>query len=91
MQVTKQNIQGIFNKLKLEVRSTGHQYAWLMHDGKKILRVHMSHGKGDIPGRISDKIRGQLRLNKDDFLNLIKCPLSLDQYLDILRQKGLLE
>lgn len=35
MQVTKQNIQGIFNKLKLEVRSTGHQYAWLMHDGKK--------------------------------------------------------
>ncbi|WP_045220674.1 nuclease domain-containing protein [Desulfonatronum thioautotrophicum] len=41
-------------------------------------------------GRILD-IRAQLPLNKDDFLNLIKCPLSLNQYLDILRQKSLLD
>lgn len=91
MQVSKRDIQAIFNKLNLKTRSTGHHYAWLVHGGRKILRVHVSHGKGDIPGRISDKIRSQLRLNKDNFLHLISCPLSLEQYLDILRQKGLLD
>ncbi|TVQ96673.1 MAG: hypothetical protein EA399_15360 [Desulfovibrionales bacterium] len=54
MQVSKRDIHGIFHKLNLEARSTGHHYAWLMHEGRKILRVHVSHGKGD-PGEFRIK------------------------------------
>ncbi len=39
----KREIEKIFNKLDLEVRTTGHNYGWLLVDGKKILRVHYSH------------------------------------------------
>jgi hypothetical protein len=44
----KNDIEKIFRKLKLQVRSTGHNYGWLIVKGEKVLRVHYSHGKGDI-------------------------------------------
>jgi hypothetical protein len=56
------DIERIFHKLALEVRSTGHNYGWLMVKKRKILRVHYSHGKGDVPDKIMHKIRGQLKL-----------------------------
>jgi len=49
-----------------------------------------SHGKGSIPGRVSDKIRSQLKLAQRDFRNLIDCPLSLKDYETILKEKGLI-
>ena len=90
MQIKKADIQKIFNKLGLEVRSTKHRYGWFIVDGKKILRVHYSHGKGDVSGKVGDKIRNQLRLSQDDFVKLLSCPLTLQQYIAILREKGLL-
>jgi len=63
----KVDICRIFNKLSLQVRSTGHNYGWLTVSDKKILRVHYSHGKGDLPDKIMHKIRGQLKLSEKDF------------------------
>jgi len=83
-------IDKIFNKLNLQLRSTGHIYGWLIVNGKKILRVHYSHGKGDIPGKIANKIRGQLKLSEKDFQMLLQCPLTYEDYLAILRRKALL-
>ncbi len=51
MQVKKSEIAKLFNKLKLEVSTTSYRFGWLVVDGKKILRVHYSHGKGDLPTR----------------------------------------
>lgn len=85
----KVNIERICKKLSLEVRSTGHLYGWLTVRGKKILRVH-SHGKGDLLNKIVNKIRGQLNLSEKDFNDLVACPLTYDDYLDILKRKGLL-
>ena len=90
MQIKTNEIGGIFKKLKLEVRSTKHRYGWFTFQGKKILRVHYSHGKGNIPGKVSDKIRSQLKLTQKDFRNLIDCPLSLKDYETILGEKGLI-
>ncbi len=84
------DIERIFNKLSLQVRSTGHNYGWLTVDDKKILRVHYSHGKGDLPAKIVHKIRGQLKLSEKDFKNLISCPLSYEDYVAILKRKELL-
>jgi hypothetical protein len=85
----KADIEKIFHKLALEVRSTGHNYGWLTVENKKILRVHYSHGKGDLPNKVVHKIRGQLKLSEKDFKALIACPLTYEGYLDILKRKGL--
>jgi hypothetical protein len=87
MQIKKSALTKIFEKLKLEVRSTTHRYGWLTYQGKKILRVHYSHGRGDIPGKVSDKIRSQLKLSQIDFKDIIDCPLSLEDYIEILKRK----
>jgi len=91
MQVSKADIKKIFEKLNLEVRSTKHRYGWFTFEGKKILRVHYSHGRGSLPGRVSDKVRSQLKINQKNFKDLIKCPLSLGDYIDILKDKGLID
>lgn len=85
----KNEMEKIFRKLDLKVRSTGHNYGWLIVNGRKILRVHYSHGKGDIPSVVVNKIRGQLKLSQKDFIELIKCPLTYEDYLNILKQKGI--
>ena len=90
MQIKKKEIGTIFEKLKLEVRSTKHRYGWFTFQGRKILRVHYPYGRGSIPGRVSDKIRSQLKLTQKDFRNLIDCPLSLKEYETILKKKGLI-
>ena len=87
MQLKKRELKTIFQKLELEVRSSNHVYGWLIVDGKKILRVHHSFGKGDIPAKIVEKIRGQLKLNQQNFKDLIQCPLSKNGYLEILKEK----
>ncbi|MGR3310880.1 MAG: hypothetical protein ACUZ77_08900 [Candidatus Brocadiales bacterium] len=86
----KNEIEKIFKKLDLKVRSTGHKYGWLIVRNKKILRVHYSHGKGDIPNKIVNKIRGQLKLSQKDFIELAKCPLTFVDYINLLKQKGLI-
>jgi hypothetical protein len=88
MQLKKQDIQKVFQKLNLEVRATDHIYGWLVVDGKKILRVHYSFGKGNIPAKVTDKIRGQLKLDREHFIDLVKCPLSREDYIKIINEKG---
>lgn len=90
MQLKKRDIQKIFQKLDLEVRTTSHIYGWLVVEGKRILRVHYSFGKGNIPAKITEKIRGQLKLNQQNFKDLIECPLTKEDYLEIIKEKGYL-
>jgi hypothetical protein len=91
MQIKKAEVGKIFKKLKLDVRSTKHRYGWFTFEEKKILRVHYSHGKESVPGRVSDKIRSQLKLSQKDFRDLIDCPLSLEDYIGILKKKGIID
>ncbi len=84
----KREVGKIFKKLNLRVRSTGHHYGWLVVNGKKILRVHYSHGKGDISRKIENKIRGQLKLSQENFKELVDCPLTYEDYIRLLKQKG---
>jgi len=63
----KADAEKLFLKLGLAARSTSHCYGWLVVNDRKILRVHYSHGKGDIPERVVQKIRGQLKLTSQNF------------------------
>jgi len=91
MQMKKTDVRKIFGKLGLSARSTKHRYGWFTFEGRKILRVHFSHGKGDIPEKVTDKIRSQLKLSQNDFRSLLDCPLSLDDYVAILKNKGIID
>ncbi|QII09586.1 hypothetical protein KsCSTR_02070 [Candidatus Kuenenia stuttgartiensis] len=79
----KNEVERLFKKLELKTRSTGNE--------EKILRVHYSHGKGDIPDKIVSKIRGQLKLSLKDFKDLIDCSLNYNNYINILKQKGIID
>ncbi len=75
------------SKLKLKVRNAGDRLAWFEYDGRVIARTKRSHGNKDLP---SNLIRQQLKLNEDEFAGVLSCSLSLDDYVGILRDKGLI-
>ncbi len=90
MQLKKIEAQAIINKLKIEHRHKKHNYGLLRYKGKPILSVYFSHGRGDMPGKVPDKFRQSLKINENDFKNLKNCPLSREDYIEILKEKGLI-
>ncbi len=64
-----------------------HKYYILFVDGRKTnIKTRVSHGsKSEIDDNLLSFMARQVRLSKNDFLNLIDCPMLLDDYLRILR------
>lgn len=77
----------IVTKLQLQVRDSRDRLAWFVHEGKVITRTKRSHGHGDLPEHL---IRQQLKLNQKQFDGIISCSLYLADYVEILREKGLI-
>lgn len=88
MQLKKRQAQAAFDKLRLEIKATHHKMATFVYEGRCILRTRVSFGQGDIPGDVADRIRGQLKLNEQQFRELIQCSLGYEEYVEILRAKG---
>ena len=80
--------QRIVKKLNLVTRNTGDRYAWFEYEGRVITRTKCSHGKGDVPA--PHMIRQQLKLNEQQLSSLIACNFKYDDYVTLLRSKGLL-
>jgi hypothetical protein len=78
----------IVGKLGLKVRNSGDRLAWFEHGGKTIVRTKRSNGSGDLPGHL---IRQQLKLNEGQFSDLIGCSIGIDEYISILKSKGLIQ
>lgn len=78
----------IVNKLGLETRNAHDRLAWLVHNGKTIIRTRRSHGKGKFMPQ--DKIRQQLKVNESQLSGLISCTVSKDDYIKILTDKGII-
>jgi hypothetical protein len=69
--------------------NTHHKYYWL-YDGEKRTHVHtpISHGVREYGDPLLSRVRKQLSLEtKTQLLNLVGCPLSQQEYLNILVQK----
>ena len=79
----------ITEKLNIALRDGKHLNGWLEYNGKKLFPVRLSYGSGDVPGKVSDKIRQQYKLNEAQFSELRDCPLTYDGYIEILKTKGL--
>ncbi len=48
-------------------------------------------GSRKLDGDIPHLVRQQMKLNEEQFKNLIDCPLGYDEYVQILKDKGLIE
>lgn len=77
----------IVNKLGLKVRDSGDRLAWFEYDGQTVVRTKRSHGNKKQPGNM---IRQQLKLNENQLAGLIKCNVSFDDYVTILKEKGVI-
>lgn len=89
MSLKPADIDRAWNKLRMVVKDSGDRHALLYVDGKLILRTKRSMGTGKLDGKIPSLIRQQMKLNEEQFAKLIACPLTRDQYIEILRSKGL--
>jgi hypothetical protein len=76
------------HKLGLKIRNSGDRLAWFEYEGKVIVRTKRSHGNKDLP---SNLIRQQLKVNEQEFSGLISCTVSLADYVEILKRKGLID
>jgi hypothetical protein len=77
----------IVKKLGLKVRNSGDRLAWFEYDGQTVVRTKRSHGNKEQPGNM---IRQQLKLNENQLAGLIKCSVSLEDYIEILKGKGVI-
>lgn len=77
----------LVRKLELRTRDSADRLAFFEHGGKVITRTRRSHGRGDLPGHL---IRQQLKLSEKQLADIIGCSLYRDDYVGILREKGLI-
>ena len=74
-------------KLKLRTRTSDHVHAYFDYDGKTVVKTKRSLGSKEQPGNL---IRQQLKVNEDQLAGLIQCNLSLEDYISILKSKGII-
>ncbi len=72
-------------------KSDDHKYLELFYNDKLVLYTKLSHGNKDIGNHLIKQMSVQCHLGKDEFIDLSNCPLSKNDYFEILEKKGLLE
>ncbi len=66
-----------------------HVYYILVVGGKKtLIRTKLSHGSKDCNDYLLSKIRNQLKFDKkEELIDFINCPKTLEEYVRMLRDK----
>jgi hypothetical protein len=60
---------------------------WLELDGKKVTRVTVTKSNDELRAGTQASIRNQLRLSREQFDDLVICPMSRSEYYELLRKK----
>ena len=83
--------QNLLKKGFIEVEGAKHTlYEFTPNGTTSNIRTFMSRDDQDINNYLINKMKTQLYLDKKDFLDLIDCPLSEEDYIKILKDKNLL-
>jgi hypothetical protein len=80
----------VLNKLKMKIEKTHHKNAYFEYNGKLHLKTRISHGKGDIPKPVIERIRKQLFLDHSQFKDLVNCPLGYEEFVEILKDRNII-
>ena len=87
--MTAREFDKVVKKLGMETKDSDHRHAWLVHDGVTIVRTKRSHVKSKFVPEFA--VRKQLHVNEAQFSGLYSCTVSKDDYLKILRSKGIID
>jgi hypothetical protein len=92
--ITAKDLGKVTTKLSLEPSSSQrrvpHPIFWYILDGKKTLRITMPNvhgGSGSMSTGFLKKIQSSLHLNPRQFEELAECPLTPDEFEQIIREK----
>lgn len=67
-------------------------FHYINGDGKKTaVMTKISHGKSEISDPLIGQMAKQVNLSKNQFMDLVNCPLSKEEYESILESKNLLQ
>lgn len=72
-------------------KSVDHKRVDFFYNDKYVLSTKISHGNKDLDNYLIKQMSVQCHLDKNDFVDLAKCPLSKDEFIKILDQQGLLD
>ena len=73
-------------------RDNDHTFLHLLIDGRKTpVFTKVSHGEKQLGDNLLAVMARQLRINGRQFRELIDCPLSQDEYVQLLREGGHIE
>jgi hypothetical protein len=86
------DIESALLRKGFRAKDSPHKLFYLTKAGK-ITGVHtfMSHGLREYPADLLAKMRTRLHLSGKEFENLIACPLSGEEYLALLVERGIVE
>ena len=88
MTIKDREFDHLMDKFEFKVRDSGDLLAWFEVDGKMVTRTRRSHKRGDLP--MQHSIIQQLKLSEEQLRQAIDCRLNRNDYIQILRLKGLL-
>lgn len=88
LQVKKKDVERVFKKLDVEIKNNNHHVrGFIKINGERVIPVHYSHGRGDLPGKIPERLRKSFKLEKDEFLLLMQCTMTKSEYHSILKKR----
>lgn len=68
-----------------------HKFLEFFFNGKFILHTKISHGEKELQDFHIGMMKRQCKLEKKEFIDLANCPLSAEQYLEILKKNGVIK
>lgn len=87
----KRDAVAIAKKLGAEINPSGiHQNAVFRHDGQIVLTFGIRHGNNSNHGHLIGE-NHDLKLNATRANALAKCTMSKVEYIEVLREKGIIE
>ncbi len=89
MNIKKREAIKVLEKLGFVPAGKSKDIIWkYYHNRKYVFATRHSKGKGDMPGKVADKFRTQLKLNEKQMRDAIRCPFEREDYVQVLIEKG---
>lgn len=73
-----------------KTKSSDHKQLEFYHNNLLVSRTKISHNSQELENYLIRQMSVQCELTKDQFIDFAKCPLSKEEYLEILDSQGFL-
>lgn len=84
-------IEASLSKKGFRVANTHHKmYVYYANGGKTGIKTFISHGNKEYGEVLLSKMRTQLKLSREQFDDLVNCPLSKEELYKFYSDKGLI-